>query len=415
MFCKHCGSEMISGAKFCIKCGTAVEAQEINTSSQKSSHNYQEQWNLQRSMPTQQIYKNLSMENNLIKKKMRWWHILLIGIGTMVLLITAIVTISEFIGNSHYENTEDYADYVDSDKKKDISSYRYVEENYYDCYPRFGGNITLVLKFSNISTSDITIEDYFHDLGMYGVDEYDHEIVTVSMAYNEEEECYEFEFWGFWRLFTDRVEYRRYENNQKFKEISPVIPEDFWWYEIAKRQTGDYGADDAVDISKPNIGDIITIGRYEMDNDTSNGADRISWLVIDKSDKALFVISKYCLTCQKTNQDYSTWEYSDTRQWLNNIFYNEAFTTDEKARIINTEVVNYDNSDTGTDTYDDYIDSRYFIVGKGTYSISEDILIITPEEGEKEYNHYRYAGGKLVLITTDVSSELTFSKLSELD
>ena len=41
-----------------------------------------------------------------------------------------------------------------------------------------------------------------------------------------------------------------------------------------------------------NIGDIVEFGRYEQDNDTSNGKEKIEWLVLDKTDDAVFVISK---------------------------------------------------------------------------------------------------------------------------
>lgn len=49
------------------------------------------------------------------------------------------------------------------------------------------------------------------------------------------------------------------------------------------------------------IGDYIYFGVYEQDNDEENGKEKIEWIVIDKSDNKLFVISKYVLDCQVYN------------------------------------------------------------------------------------------------------------------
>ena len=83
------------------------------------------------------------------------------------------------------------------------------------------------------------------------------------------------------------------------------------------------------------IGDYITFGKYEQDNDTSNGKEDIEWLVLDVQGDKAFVISKYALDAKAYNEDETaiSWETITLRKWLNNDFYNSAFTSSEKNRI----------------------------------------------------------------------------------
>ena len=57
------------------------------------------------------------------------------------------------------------------------------------------------------------------------------------------------------------------------------------------------------------VGDIITFGSYEQDNNTLNGKENIEWLVLAKEDDRILVTSKYALDCQQYNTEYTgvTW------------------------------------------------------------------------------------------------------------
>ncbi len=83
------------------------------------------------------------------------------------------------------------------------------------------------------------------------------------------------------------------------------------------------------------VGDYITFGRYEQDNNTSNGKEDIEWLVLDKKDGKALVISKYALDCQPYNTSYTdvTWETCSLRKWLNGTFLSTAFSENEKEMI----------------------------------------------------------------------------------
>lgn len=83
------------------------------------------------------------------------------------------------------------------------------------------------------------------------------------------------------------------------------------------------------------IGDTVTFGTYEQDNNRRDGAENIQWIVLDKQDNQLMLISRYCLDSKPYNDTLEAinWEYCSLRQWLNEDFYNTAFTKEEQERI----------------------------------------------------------------------------------
>lgn len=100
--------------------------------------------------------------------------------------------------------------------------------------------------------------------------------------------------------------------------------------------------------SEAKPGDIIVFGSYEQDNDTSNGAESIEWIVLDNTDGKLLVISKNILNYMRYSATTTVWEYSDLRTWLNGEFYDLAFSDDEKDSIALSVVENPGNPYFGT-------------------------------------------------------------------
>lgn len=116
--------------------------------------------------------------------------------------------------------------------------------------------------------------------------------------------------------------------------------------------------DSDADFSDTQVGDYITFGSYEQDNDLSNGKESIEWLVLDKQDGKVLVISKYALDAKPYNDEYVdvTWETCTLRSWLNDEFFSEAFTSSEKSQIPTVTVTadsnpNYDTNP-GNNTQD---------------------------------------------------------------
>lgn len=88
------------------------------------------------------------------------------------------------------------------------------------------------------------------------------------------------------------------------------------------------------------VGDVITFGKYEQDNNESNGKENIEWLVLAKEGDRVLILSKYALDCQQYNTINAevTWETCSLRQWLNETFLTTAFNSEEQNRIINSAV-----------------------------------------------------------------------------
>lgn len=113
-------------------------------------------------------------------------------------------------------------------------------------------------------------------------------------------------------------------------------------------------------------GSTFNFGHYEQDNNLNNGTEPIEWLVLTiQGDRAL-VISKYALDAigwtdnsgTKNLEDISwqewiatnniTWETSLYRKWLNNDFYDLAFSDEEKDQILLVTIDTPDNPHFGT-------------------------------------------------------------------
>ena len=110
-----------------------------------------------------------------------------------------------------------------------------------------------------------------------------------------------------------------------------------------------------LEIGECEIGDTISFGSYQYD---SNGLSSIEWIVIDEDENKLLLLSRYALDCQPYNSRKTdvTWESSSLRQWLNGTFYQAAFNSSEKAKIVETTVAADHNpqypTDPGNDTHD---------------------------------------------------------------
>ena len=92
------------------------------------------------------------------------------------------------------------------------------------------------------------------------------------------------------------------------------------------------------------IGNTVSFGHYEQDNNMENGMETIEWIVMDYDEgnnKAL-LLSKYGLDAVPYNKTPTaiTWEQCTLRAWLNGEFLNKAFNAKEQSAILVTDVDN---------------------------------------------------------------------------
>ena len=90
------------------------------------------------------------------------------------------------------------------------------------------------------------------------------------------------------------------------------------------------------------VGDYITFGRYEQDNDLENGPEEIEWLVVEAEEGKCCLVSRYILDAQNfhNTEEAVTWETCWLRGWLNEEFLNTAFSAEEQELIPVTHVDN---------------------------------------------------------------------------
>lgn len=77
--------------------------------------------------------------------------------------------------------------------------------------------------------------------------------------------------------------------------------------------------------------------------------ERIKWKVLYNNKSSLFVMADQALDCKDYNSDYKCipWESCSLRKWLNDTFYDTAFSSSEQAAIEQKNVINEDNLDSG--------------------------------------------------------------------
>ena len=143
-------------------------------------------------------------------------------------------------------------------------------------------------------------------------------------------------------------------------------------------------------LAKAKVGDIITFGEYEQDNNLGNGKEAIEWIVLDKfSDGKMLVVSKFALDCKKYGETVNaTWESCDLRKWLNEKFLNGSFSANEKAMIAKTLVRNDDNPKNGTDGGDDTEDYVFLLSYEEVNKYYQnDTTVQGLDEIGQEYNY----------------------------
>lgn len=132
-------------------------------------------------------------------------------------------------------------------------------------------------------------------------------------------------------------------------------------------------SDEMAAIADAAVGDIVYFGSYEQDNDSENGTEPVEWYVLDKANGEATLLAVYMLDCQPYHEadEAFTWENCDLRSWLNDEFYDTAFSEQEQAAIVNTKVVNENNPVFGT---------------KGGHNTTDKVWLLSFEEIERYFN-----------------------------
>ena len=91
------------------------------------------------------------------------------------------------------------------------------------------------------------------------------------------------------------------------------------------------------------VGSDVEFGSYfqkDKENKTS-----ISWRVLANDGEKALLLSNYGLACKQYNEKYAdvTWGKCTLREWLNEEFFNCAFSEEEKNKIVTVSVSSDDH------------------------------------------------------------------------
>ena len=119
---------------------------------------------------------------------------------------------------------------------------------------------------------------------------------------------------------------------------------------------------------------MVVFGCFEQDNNQENGAEPIEWIVLDydRNNQQALLLSRKILTHGTISLNIYNltvdWENSQARTWLNNTFWDSAFSDEEKGMI---KLTTCDNSSEQSPGY------RYSAAGGSTsktlFAKSEEI------------------------------------------
>ena len=110
-------------------------------------------------------------------------------------------------------------------------------------------------------------------------------------------------------------------------------------------------------LSTANVGDVVTLGKYEQDEDTP-GLEDIKWKILSKENGRALLISESAIEVMPYNTTATdvTWADCSLRTWLNETFYPNAFSDKEKNHIPQVKTqYNLEYGTSGGGEIDDYV------------------------------------------------------------
>ena len=89
------------------------------------------------------------------------------------------------------------------------------------------------------------------------------------------------------------------------------------------------------------VGDAVVFGTYEQNGNSSDGAEKIEWIVLEKLDDKLLLISRECLDTKPINEVRADVEWTESTlfTWLNGEFMQTAFSESEMASVVESDGV----------------------------------------------------------------------------
>ena len=191
-------------------------------------------------------------------------------------------------------------------------------------------------------------------------------------------------------LLSGWAEYSSYDCIIAFYSFSKADAEK---YQLVASEEQQVAIDESKLESYKVIGNTVTFGSYEQDNNKGNGAEPIEWIVIAIDGEKVLLRSKYVLFAQPFNTDRTsvTWESSSLRTYVNGVFLSTAF-TDVEQELIASSVVKADKN------------PSYPGIGNGRDTLDQIFILSIPEI----YNYFPTKAERIVSATPSATTNLIF-------
>ena len=121
------------------------------------------------------------------------------------------------------------------------------------------------------------------------------------------------------------------------------------------------------------VGNTVTFGVYEQDNDLKNGPEPLQWKVLKKTGKRVLLFSEKIIDARAFHEVYIgvRWRDSDIRTWLNGDFMKNTFTEAEQKLIPQVELLDNGN--------------EWYVISPGTETKDRVFLL----NAEEMYGYFR--------------------------
>ncbi|MBP5666460.1 MAG: hypothetical protein J6X87_09305, partial [Clostridia bacterium] len=147
-----------------------------------------------------------------------------------------------------------------------------------------------------------------------------------------------------------KVDYAGADVTSAILAVRPAISVDF--SDIYRLLDPDDDPVSGTDVAKTSR-ETVVFGSYPKAPDCK--LEPVEWEVLEREGDTALVISKYGIDVQPFHTDGCEWKDSDLRDWLNNWFIRDAFTDEERGRILETKVLTREggmDTDEGSFTLD---------------------------------------------------------------
>ncbi len=132
------------------------------------------------------------------------------------------------------------------------------------------------------------------------------------------------------------------------------------------------------ELAKYNVGETLSFGAIEQDNEHDTGNEAIEWIVLAKEEDSMLVLSKKNIINMSYREESGeiAWADSDVRSWLNANFIDMAFSAAEQQTIASVKIASKQLSDA--------VDGKEVTTVDKVFLLSaEEVLEYLPEQADR--------------------------------